>query len=126
LNKFPTARYSSRSDTYYDAMTRLFDMAVDLDVCVLMTAQLKREAEGPKKRPSNIDQLADCKGAGDVATNVLYLYRPEKYPQHSEDLNFQGWIEIIPVALRKGLEKDRNFRLNFNRQTSLITDYSQT
>lgn len=76
-------------------------LARDLDVPVVMLAQLSRK---PEERPDKRPILADLRDSGAIEQDsdvVVFLYRDEEYDEHSPD---KGLIELN-IAKHRGGEK---------------------
>lgn len=113
----------NKSDIYQEILKRLKALAVEQEVCVLVNAQLKLDVEQkPKiyklKRPKGLEDFSDCKGIPEVADTALCLYRPEFYWPENEHYN--GWMEVIPMAMRVGDKREKGFRLGVDMRTSRV------
>ncbi len=93
--------YKNKTDIYSEIIRRLKeDVAKELGVCVVLSAQLKQEVDRRKsKKPKDLDDLVDCKGAGEFCDLAMLLYRPEYY---WSDQKYKDWIEVIFAGPRFG------------------------
>ena len=83
----PTSRYQGQRHYEVGEITAaLKTLAKDLDVCVLLLAQLNRETE---RRQDKRPQLADLRESGDIEADadiVLLLYREAYYLQNNPEV----------------------------------------
>ncbi|MGM5481244.1 MAG: DnaB-like helicase C-terminal domain-containing protein [Nanobdellota archaeon] len=120
----------NKSDWFYHVLhTMKKGIAEEKDVFVWMNAQLKVDVEkykGPWKKPRGIEDFSDCKGIPEVTDIAMANYRPEKYyiddkkeiPSHM----YQK-MTIIPLDLRKGKPRGKEFNLGCDISTATFYDY---
>ncbi|MBW2990802.1 hypothetical protein KY348_03790 [Candidatus Woesearchaeota archaeon] len=109
-----------KPNVFYNILLNLKQMSKELNITTILNAQLKQDVDARKdKKPMSLTDLADCKGAGDVVDAAIALYAPGI---HWEDEKYQGWMSVIPLALRVGEKKGKQFRLAYDKVTSSITE----
>lgn len=108
-----------KPDVFYHVMLKLKEMSRQLRVTTIINAQLKQDVDKRRdKKPYQLSDLADCKGAGDVVDAAVALYAPQVHWPEKEE--YLGWMSVIPLAIRSGEKKDKIFRLGYDPVTSNI------
>jgi replicative DNA helicase len=113
---------NNKSHNYYELLKALRSrLAVDLDTMVMVNGQVKQKVlQRKNKKPTSIEEFADCKGIPEVADTAFFMYRPEEYWPDVEE--FQGWASVIPVAMRVGKPAGRQFRMYIDPSTSRLSE----
>lgn len=110
----------NKSDVYSEILKKAkAQIAKELGITVIVNAQLKQDIEKRKdKRPRGLEDFSDCKGIPEVADSALLLYRPEFYwPDKPE---YQGWMSVIPAAMRVGDKRNKGLRFGVNLVTAEV------
>lgn len=97
-------------------------MARELDVAVVMLAQLSREVE---RRTNKKPVLSDLRDSGEIEQNadiVLFLYRPDYYTEIGQEIKTEG-TEIIIAKHRNGPTGSVN--LYFTKDTLEFIEYEE-
>lgn len=121
----PGKNYKGNREGEVSQLSRgLKGIAKELDVPLIIVAQLNREVE---KRPNKKPILADLRESGAIeqdADMVLFLYRPEYYGiMEDESGNSLSGIGFIIIAKhREGALIDIPFR--YNNSLTILTDYT--
>jgi replicative DNA helicase len=114
LGKFHSGSKTERHDLEIARMTGAFaDMAITLNVPVLLLVQLNRESVkgGQERRPTPSD-LRDSGAIEQDAAQVLFLYRDEKADEAARD---PTWMQILLELNRFGPTGDVG--VSFQRET---------
>lgn len=112
--------FFKKDEMYEHIMQELKAIAKDLDIVVLLLAQVNRECE---KRPNKRPIAADLKGSSAIeqdASKIFFIYRDEVYNPDSDD---KGTAEIISEKNRGG-EKNFTVRLQTALEFGLFQNYS--
>ena len=106
------------------ACIELKKIAEELNVCILITSQLKNSVElrGGEKKPT----LIDIKQSDLIQNNfdkIIFLYRPEYYgfTVNEEGSSILNEIQLLIIKNRIGSTGTLNF--SFNNKTSIINEY---
>lgn len=100
----------NKNDEVADCSKKMKALAMDLDVPVILLAQLNREVE---KRTAKIPQLSDLRDSGSIeqdADIVMFIYRPEYYINDFTELgreNPNAVDEVKNIVIIK-VAKNRN------------------
>lgn len=97
-------------------------MARELDVAVVMLAQLSREVE---KRTNKKPILSDLRDSGEIEQNadiVLFLYRPGYYSEIGQEIDTEE-TEIIIAKHRNG--PTGSIKLYFTKETLEFIEYEE-
>ncbi|MFP4118775.1 MAG: DnaB-like helicase C-terminal domain-containing protein [Candidatus Woesearchaeota archaeon] len=120
----------NKSDWFYHVLhTMKKGVAEEKDVFVWMNAQLKVDVERyrkPWKKPRGIEDFSDCKGIPEVADIAMADYRPEKYYVDDEKeipAHMYQKMSIIPLDLRKGKTRGKEFNIGCDISTATFYDY---
>lgn len=86
-------------------LSRLKQLAVELNVCVVVASQLSRKTE--ERGYASVPQLGDLsdKGASEkIANKILLLYRPEYYGYEidEDDNDTRGMVDLLVVKNQSG------------------------
>ena len=119
LMRFKTGHGYNRDQAIGDACSELKELAKQLDISVVVLAQLSRKVEErPNKRPmlSDLRDSGNIEQAGDL---VLFLFRPEYYNEGSRP----GEADLIVAKQRQG--GTGTVVLHFNKQRMLFQSNPQ-
>jgi len=98
---------ANRSYFFDHILTIMKALAEELDITVIINAQLKAEVETYKnKKPKGIGNFADCKAIPEIADGAFLLYRPEHY---FSDKKYKNFINVHPVDLRSSGRAHKQF-----------------
>lgn len=112
--------FFKKDEMYEHIMQELKIMAKELDIVILLLAQVNRECE---KRPNKRPIAADLKGSGAIeqdASKIFFVYRDEVYNPDSDD---KDTAELISEKNRGG-EKNFTVRLQTSLQYGLFQNFS--
>jgi len=102
-------------------------MAKELDVPIMVCAQLSR---GPEKQANHRPALADLRESGSIeqdADQVLFLYRPEYYNSGDQDPTATGGPSIAEVIVAKNRHGElRTVELAWAGEFTQFTSLDQT
>lgn len=100
LMKDRSRKWNNRSDELMDISRRLKLLAKELDIPVIILAQVSRECEkrGSSKRPMIID-IKDCGAIEQDADIIEFIYRPEYY---HIDINEDDYDDKLKPLIHKG------------------------
>ena len=107
LMKDRTKKWNNRSDELMDISRRLKLLAKELNIPVIVLAQVSRECEkrGSSKRPMIID-IKDCGAIEQDADIIEFIYRPEYYNIDISDCDYEPKLQSL-------VEKGANTEINF-------------
>jgi replicative DNA helicase len=93
---------------------RLKNINNALEVPILCLCQLSRAVESQKNHRPSLKDLRDSGKTEEIADNVLFLYRPDKYPEEMEEHpELRGMAELILAKQRQG-ESDSTIPLRWD------------
>jgi replicative DNA helicase len=123
MQAFECPPKANKSDFYYGILQDLKRLAKYIGVTVIANGQLKAIVEERRdKKPRGLEDFSDCKGIPEVADAALMLYRPEFY--WPDEAKYKGWMSVIPMAMRTGDKKDKQFRLGVDMKTATISEWT--
>ncbi|MFP4568322.1 MAG: DnaB-like helicase C-terminal domain-containing protein [Candidatus Woesearchaeota archaeon] len=100
----------TKAEFYYNTINKFNkEIAEYLGVQVIITGQLRRIGLKDKK-PRHVDDIADCKGLGDIIDWAFALYQA----------NEQAVLQGIPLAVRQDEKPKRSFELHSQRNLGYI------
>lgn len=107
LMKDRSKKWNNRSDELMDISRRLKLLAKELNIPVIVLAQVSRECEkrGASKRPMIID-IKDCGAIEQDADIIEFIYRPEYY---KIDIDVDDYDEKMRPLINKGANTEINF-----------------
>lgn len=107
LMKDRSKKWNNRSDELMDISRRLKLLAKELDIPVIILAQVNRQCEtrGSSKRPMIID-IKDCGAIEQDADIIEFIYRPEYY--HIE-INEDDYDDKLKHLVQKGANTELIF-----------------
>ena len=100
-----------------DAVKKLRDLAEELDVFVLLLAQLNRGIESRKDKRPLMSDLRDSGNIEEFADTVIFLYREGYYNAGFLDAKMGDWITEVNVAKNRQGESGRTAITLFNPPT---------
>ncbi len=105
-------KYKDRAEELYHILFDLKKLAEEEDVSVIATSHLDRKAELRENHRPRIEDLVFYDGWKDIVDNAIFLYRPEYYDIHIDDLGeTKNGMEIIVAHSQKS--PCRTFLYNF-------------
>lgn len=107
LMKDRSKKWNNRSDELMDISRRLKLLAKELNIPVIVLAQVSRECEkrGSSKRPMIID-IKDCGAIEQDADIIEFIYRPEYYGINVSDTDYEPKLQVL-------VDKGANTEINF-------------
>jgi len=101
-------------------------LAKELNVPVMLLAQLNREVEKEKDKKPQLSHLRESGAVEQDADMVLFLYRPEYYGmlEDSKGNDLRGQGKVIIAKYREGSNTEVKFRCNAS--LTHIGDYIST
>lgn len=107
LMKDRSKKWNNRSDELMDISRRLKLLAKELNIPVIVLAQVSRECEkrGSSKRPMIID-IKDCGAIEQDADIIEFIYRPEYYMLDVHDMDYEPKLQAL-------VDKGANTEINF-------------
>lgn len=107
LMKDRSRKWNNRSDELMEISRRLKLLAKELNIPVIVLAQVNRECEkrGSSKRPL-IQDIKDCGAIEQDADIIEFIYRPEYY---KIDIDADDYDEKLKPLIAKGANTEINF-----------------
>jgi replicative DNA helicase len=107
LMKDRSKKWNNRSDELMDISRRLKLLAKELNIPVIVLAQVNRECEkrGSSKRPL-INDIKDCGAIEQDADIIEFIYRPEYYDITIDESDYDNKLKPL---IRKGANTEIHF-----------------
>jgi replicative DNA helicase len=107
----------SRTYEIEEIIIGLNDLAVDLDIPVIVVSQLSRGVESRDNKRPNMGDLRDSGAIEQAADVIIMLYRDEYY---NEDTTDRGIVELLFVKNRQG--STGTVKMSFDKVTNNFSD----
>lgn len=122
LIKIQHQRYESRHIAIGDICQNIRDLAAELDVPILLLAQLNRGVESRENKRPMMSDLRDSGNIEEYADVIMFLYRDDYYyPEKAVENGTAGKVEVIFAKQRNG--PTGTVTINFDREHQKFYEY---